>query len=62
MIDIIKDMEFDFNKDERKTSITIYDSSLDNLSNTIKIRCNDRDLYYSIVKFIERKLKVMEWD
>lgn len=54
-IDIIKDMTFSSNG--ILTSYTINDVSLDDSFNQIKITCNDKELYFSLISIIQGELK-----
>lgn len=54
-IDIIEDMTFSSNG--TLTSYTINDTSLDDSFNQIKITCNDKELYFSLIDIIQKKLR-----
>ncbi len=54
-IDVIKDMTFSSNG--TLTSYTINDTSLDDSFNQIKITCNDKELYFSLIDIIQKELK-----
>lgn len=54
-IDIIEDMTFSSNG--TLTSYTINDTSLDDSFNQIKITCNDKELYFSLIDVIRKELR-----